>query len=296
MKNFLLPTDFSQGSINAIHYALRLMEGTTCTFHFLSVYKAWRYTSGDLMMASSNESVYSCLISESQKKLEKLTTRLEKLFGEEDYTFNILTSYDVFTDAINKLVELSDIDLIIMGTNGAETAAEKIFGSHTLRVIRKVEAPVLVIPEGFKYHRPHHLLLSLQTTERITKDIFRPLNKLIGKHCFSLEILRISNIEEENDEERRQNERIKKAFEIYNPHLHRISGIPIAEAINEVVAENEIDLHVLPVQKEEFLERIFGSKLSRIIYSTSVPLLILHGTDEENTNGKVNRNPSLQEI
>lgn len=282
MRNILLPTDFSQSSINAIFYALRLMQEKTCTFHLLSVYKAWNYTSGDLMLSDSDDSVYECLLQENAGKLDKLIAKIEKRFSEENFHFEAINSYDVFTDAINKLVELHHIDLIVMGTDGSSNMAESIFGSHTLRVIRKVNAPLLVIPIGVKCRKPRHLLLSLDNTTRPEQVSFETLQKFFGNQSFSLDILKITRSDPDPVEEAAQEKTIRQLFEIYNPRYHEVSGMSTKEAIQSFLKTSNIDFHVLPVKKEEFLKRIFGSGISKIIYATTVPLLVLHQA-EENT-------------
>lgn len=291
MKNILLPTDFSPASKNAIKYALRLFHGTSCTFHLLSVYKAWKYTSGDLMKAAADESIYDILITESKAKLEELIAKMENSCAGEDYSYKSISDYDVFTDSINKLIEAEIIDLIIMGSDGASGAKEKIFGSHTLRVIRNVNSPLLVIPVNVQFHTLRKILLSLDYTIDLKKATIQPLLDLIGNHSFSLEIL--DNVAPEVSEENiKQKElELKQAFEIYNPSFHKVSDVPFPEAISTFIQSMQIDMNILPVKKEEFLERIFGSQLAKIIYTTEVPLFILHteeaGSEKEETEPSV---------
>lgn len=280
MKNILLPTDFSKASKNAIQYALQLFHGTPCTFHLLSVYKAWKYTSGDLMQASSDKSIYDIIISESQIKLDDLIAKLKTSCKGENYSYNAISEYNVFTDSINKLIEVEMIDLIIMGKDEAPDAQERIFGSHTLRVIRKVNSPLLVIPEKAKFHGLRKLLISLDSTVRFEKTTFQPLLDLFGNHSFTLDILKINEGKTNEEAEAQEELELKQNFEIYNPSFHLVKDVPTLDAINTFVQSMNIDMNVLPVKKEDFLERIFGSKLSKIIYSTQIPLFILHSNEE----------------
>lgn len=281
MKNILLPTDFSKCSTNAILYVLNLFKGTSCKFHLLSIYKASSYTSGDLMKASKDASLYDILISENKLKLDKLITKMQKNCAGEKFEYNALTDYNVFTDSINKFLEVENIDLIVMGTNGVSDAHEKIFGSHTLRVIRKVDSPLLIIPENSRFHSLRRLLLSLDYSIDFEQASLQPLLKLVGNHCFSLHILKLSEPDANAAAEAQEEEELKHHFEIYNPSYHKVSGVPAGEAINTFVQSMDIDMNVLPVKKEVFLERIFGSKLADILYSTTVPLFILHSKEEE---------------
>ena len=42
----------------------------------------------------------------------------------------------------------TDIDLIVMGTNGRESLLDYIVGSTTQKVVEKSKCPVLVMPKG----------------------------------------------------------------------------------------------------------------------------------------------------
>lgn len=280
MKNILLPTDFSKCSTNAILYVLNLFKGTSCNFHLLSVYKSSSYTSGDLMQASADKSLYDILISENKLKLDKLIAKMEKNCTGEDFHYNAITDYNVFTDSINKFIETANIDLVVMGTDGVSDAKERIFGSHTLRVIRKVDSPLLIIPENASFHSLRHLLLSLDHSIEFDKDSLEPLLKLIGNHSFSLHILKMTETNGDPEAEAEEENELKQHFDIYNPSYHKVSDVPAHEAISTFVQSMEIDMNILPVKKEEFLERLFGSNLSKIIYSTTVPLFILHSKEE----------------
>lgn len=281
MKNILLPTDFSKCSSNAILYVLNLFKGTSCKFHLLSIYKASSYTSGDLMQASTDASLYDILISENKLKLDKLIAKMEKNCTGENFEYHPIIDYNVFTDSINKFLEVEDIDLIVMGTDGVSDTMEKIFGSHTLRVIRKVDSPLLIIPEHAKFHSLRRLLLSLDRNIEFEKGSLQPLLKMIGNHCFTLHLLKLSESGVDPEKEAKEEKELKHHFEIYNPTYHKVTDVSAPEAINTFVQSMKIDMNVLPVKKEVFLERIFGSKLADIIYSTTVPLFILHSKEEE---------------
>ena len=49
MKNILLPTDFSQNSLNAINYAMELFKDTPCQFYLLNAFKIPYLTNEELL-------------------------------------------------------------------------------------------------------------------------------------------------------------------------------------------------------------------------------------------------------
>lgn len=57
MKRILLPTDFSDISVNAIQYALSLFAEETCEFYLLNVYRVPYMTNEELMEFDSQQLV-----------------------------------------------------------------------------------------------------------------------------------------------------------------------------------------------------------------------------------------------
>ncbi len=124
MKSILLPTDFSQNSINAIHYVHEMFKGERCEFYLLNVQKASSYVSDDLMTLQPTTTIYENLIQNSKKAIEKIVTSVQKKYVKDNHIYHSLVDYDNFIEAIKQLVKSKDICLIVMGTKGA-TGAEK---------------------------------------------------------------------------------------------------------------------------------------------------------------------------
>lgn len=277
MRKILLPIDFSEASDNALRYSLQFFKGETCTFYLLSVYRAWEYTTDELMKAPDTDSIYNSLFKENKEKLEEQVKELENLSKEENFTFHPLLNYNVFTEAINQVIEIEDIDLIIMGTDGVSGAKEAIFGSHTLRVIRKVNSPLLVIPVNYSYKTPRNILYTIDYNNTFDVASAVSFKQLIHDKEVLVSILKLQAGDNEDKTEAPARSRIDEAFKEYHPRYYCVKDVTAAEAINSIVQVLKIHMNVLPVKHEEFLERfLFGSAISKIIYTTRVPLLIIH--------------------
>ncbi|MFD1094859.1 universal stress protein [Salegentibacter chungangensis] len=277
MRKILIPVDFSESSANALRYTLKFFQGETCIFYLLSIYKAWEYTTQDLMQAKPDDSVYNSLVSENKQKLTDLIKELEVFSPGERFTFHGIADYDQFTDAIAQAVELNEIELIVMGTDGASGAKETIFGSHTLRVIRKVNSPILVVPINSEFEKPEKILFTIDYNTRFNKAFARSFKLLMDDPKMKVHILKMQAGEEEAKEEAPDKSLIERAFKNFELEYHCVKDVPTAEAINSLVQVLGIEINVLPVKREEFLERfLFGSAVSKIIYTTRVPLFIIH--------------------
>ncbi|SEL10282.1 Nucleotide-binding universal stress protein, UspA family [Aquimarina amphilecti] len=276
MKNILLPTDFSENSRNAINYAMRFFENELCTFYILNVQKASLYMTDDLMAAPMNTSVHQSVINTSKEKLNELTKYLQKETTNQKYSFKGITDYDVFTDAIKQAVKSKKIDLVIMGSNGATGAREVVFGSNTLNVIRKVDCPVLVIPQGYVFENLKTVLYTIDDNDHFNTEGMDPLVDTVTKYKSSLRILKIKEDDTVTIAEFDDKKQLKDFFKNINHTFHSITNVPSALAIDSFVQIMNIDMNAMFIQKETFIERFFyGSETSKISYRTRVPLLIM---------------------
>jgi len=76
MKNILLPTDFSENSLNAIDYAMHFFENWECDFYILNVQKVSEYISADLVAGSQTDTIYDSIASDNKKLINQLVKKL----------------------------------------------------------------------------------------------------------------------------------------------------------------------------------------------------------------------------
>ncbi|HNP68888.1 MAG TPA: universal stress protein [Aequorivita sp.] len=274
MKNILLPTDFSKNSKNAIKYALKFFKGEKCTFHILNSQKPSGYITADVLYGAPGTSVYEGILNDNKKELEKMVQFCKSISEGEDFTFVPKVDFDNIVDAVNQAVALNNIELIIMGSNGATGAAEVIFGSNTLKIIRNVDCPVIVIPEGFAFEKIKSVLLSLNYQYDVANKSLKIISEIVNKHNASLKIL---EIEEESIELSSQRNHTEEVFKEIGFERFSIKNIPASMAINAFEQLIPVQLHAMIVERKSFFDRfIFGSETSKINYGSLVPLLVLH--------------------
>ncbi|HLT49661.1 MAG TPA: universal stress protein [Aequorivita sp.] len=274
MKNILLPTDFSENSKNAVNFALKFFEGQTCTFYILNSQKPSGYITADVLYGAPGTSVYEGILNDNKKELEKMVQFCESISEKENFSFVPKIDFDNIVDAVNQAVALNKIELIIMGSNGATGAAEVVFGSNTLKVIRNVDCPVIVVPEGYSFEKINSVLLSLNYQYEVSNKSLSVVSEIVKKHEASLKIL---EIEEENIELATKRNHSEEVFKEIGFERFAIKNIPASIAINAFEQLIPIQLHAMVVERKSFLNRfIFGSETSKISYGSPVPLLVLH--------------------
>ncbi|WP_378187652.1 universal stress protein [Aquimarina sp. W85] len=276
MKTILLLTDFSKNSETAINYALQLFEGTHCHFIILHVQKSSNYTTDDLMVSQATSSIYSSVLDKTKKKVANLKDVLEKKYPSKNFSFETLVDYDLFTNAIQQVVKLKQIDFIIMGTNGVTNVKEALFGSNTIKVIHSINCPILAIPEKTIFKKPDTILYALDYFQNFDSHSTAPLVDLLKKFQSTLRILKVKEDETVTEKERNDILLMKKAFANFRHTFHTITNIQTALAIESFAQIINIDITAIVLHKEHFLERFFrGSEITKISYESKTPLLFL---------------------
>lgn len=272
MKRILLPTDFSENSKSAMDYAMNFFAGTSCTFYVLNVQKYSEYISDDLMSAAPGASVHDAIAMDNKAQLFELVSNYRTKFKKEHFEFEALFDFDVFIDSITQTLELHKIDMIVMGTNGVSGAKEAIFGSNTLQVIRNVECPVLAVPENYTFNKIESVLYSMEKDRLPGVDTQELMTGLLEGYKPMIHLLSLREEDVADPSEIKGD----SVFSDLKVAFHSLSGMPYPMAIKAFVSIMKVDLHVICVEKQSFLNRFFyGSNTSKVSYNTIVPLLVL---------------------
>jgi nucleotide-binding universal stress UspA family protein len=156
----LLPTDFSKNALNAIEYAFDLYENKTCLFYILNALQDEEYSVGNMMMQPESGSPdYEAAKKASIEGLNELMNLLSKRKKNSKHSCQTLSVYNSLPYAVKETIAKKDIDIVIMGTQGATAAEALLFGTNTMDVMAYVmETPILAIPSGFKFLRPKEIV------------------------------------------------------------------------------------------------------------------------------------------
>lgn len=274
MRNILLPTDFSANSLNAINFAIKLFEGETCTFYILNSEKPSNYITAEVLQATPGTSVYEGILSDNKEKLENMVQFCESVSIKQDFIFVPKLDFDTIVAAVNQAVALNNIELIIMGTNGATSAEEVIFGSNTLKIIRNVNCPVIIVPEEYNFEKIKSVLLSFSCQDNINAKNTEILLAILKKTQADLKILEIG---EEKNDLLDQRTIFNEVFKEIDFEYFTIKDLTAPMAISAFEQLMPVQLHTMIVEPENIFDRlIFGSDTSTISYGTHIPLLVLH--------------------
>lgn len=269
MKKILVPIDFSASSRAAGEYAASLAKITGAEIFLLHVYlefipaaigpEPWLYTETE----------------QHEKNRERVAKEVRHL--KENYGVEVRGDIEIgYTgDTISSIAKQLNADLIIMGMKGE--SRNKVWGSATIKTIRKTEVPVLVIPEYFSFTPIKNIVLAVDFTEMVSGYSFKPLFQFIEQFDAVLRVLHIDPKNQEMKvsevpEKLQLGLALSKASYIYE----RVEADDVEKGILSFMDNHPTDLLVMLAHHHNIFERITGDiHTDEISFEINIPLLIL---------------------
>ncbi len=278
MKTILVPTDFSETSINATRYAFGLAQQVGATKIVLcNTFMAPISTTVDPAIPNVGIFDYEMMEAASIEGLESMKEQLSKDFSG-DLEISLFSKYGFFADDINSICKETIADLIVMGITGGSALTETIFGSNTTKVAKKAMVPVIIVPPNSHYHKIDKLLLvsDFEDVENATPT--REIKRILDETKAQLTILHIAaNSHHSLYEGAFECFTFKELFTGYNPQFSFVVNPNFAEAINHFSIENGADLTIIIPKKHSLLESIFTkSHTKELAFHSDIPLMAIH--------------------
>ncbi|WP_298903068.1 universal stress protein [uncultured Psychroserpens sp.] len=281
MKNILLPTDFSENALNAIHYAMSFYQYEPCKFYLLNVQKVSSFVTDDLMAMRPSDTLFNSLIDASMKRLEILITELEEQYANVLHEFEPKVDYDNFIDAIQQVVNKNQIDMIVMGTRGASIIGKKLFGSHTVSVFQRCSCPVLAIPNDYNYRTIKTVAFTSNYYTAYNSEDLLPLINLVEHHNYDVHIIHVKEAERLSEYQENNRAFLDSCFSNVNHSFIMLEEERLFDAVTNYMTANNIDLLAMMSRKHSFLERLFITHPAEsFAFNLKVPLLVMENTGD----------------
>ncbi|NND63698.1 MAG: universal stress protein [Flavobacteriaceae bacterium] len=277
MKRIILPTDFSENSMNAIRYAMRLFEKESCTFYLLNTFTPAAYYVGTNMMNSNSAlQLEQVAIDNANKGLEEIQETLKSEFSNPNHTIEKRAAFNLLVSEILTMEEEMDIDLVVMGTKGATGAKEVFLGTQTMYTIKNVSCPVIAVPSDFHYENPKEILFPTDF-KFDTSNPFLPLVKeLSQQHTARINVLNAYYGEPLSDAQNEKKDFLDSYFDSTAHIFHTAEGVDVVEAVEEFQIKHKINFLVMIHNRHSFFENLlFRPVINQIAYHTHVPFLVI---------------------
>lgn len=276
MLHILLPTDFSENARNAINYCLKLYENVTCVFYLTHAYTPAIYRV-DYMLGSPGQiglpDDYKYI---AENRLEKIRKELKIKFNNPRHTFVVHAAFNSLVDEVSLMVKQENIDLVVMGTQGATGAKEIFLGSNTVHVIKKSKVPVLMIPDESKFIAPKDILFPTDFEIDYSLANLNYVFDLVKLHNATLHIMHVTVPKGLTAAEEKNKTVLVDMVKTTKHHFYDLPDQELIDAINSFEREHKTQLLTMVRNKHTFLERLFIEPIiKKIGFHTMVPFLVL---------------------
>ncbi|MGA2296442.1 MAG: universal stress protein [FCB group bacterium] len=141
IKNILLPTDFSEGFIHTLNYAVEIARAMESELHIIHVIEPFVFQSDVVMTKYGFDELQNELEIYAKKDIEKIVKTLKE--KEVKFSTKVLRgkAYEEILDYAKK----NHIDMICIAIHGSSNLENLLFGSTTEKVLRKANCPVLTV-------------------------------------------------------------------------------------------------------------------------------------------------------
>jgi nucleotide-binding universal stress UspA family protein len=276
MRKILIPTDFSENSMNAIKYATELFKYDRSEIYLLhafadSVYEAKTHSEGETF-----EVVKQKYLQTAEENLEETCKQIRSFSPNPKHTVHSVAEFGMLVDSVNDWVEKENIDVVVMGTKG-ETGNDKItFGSNTLQVIKYVKCPVLAIPAVFGEVDPKQILFPTDFQLPYKRRELKLVSCIAKCFVAKINFLYISKFPSLSLRQEDNKTFLEASFCENQLNFCQESANDITTAINTYLIENPIDMLVMVNTRHSYLENIlYQSTIEKIGLKIDIPFLVL---------------------
>ncbi|MCB0383684.1 MAG: universal stress protein [Psychroserpens sp.] len=276
MLSILLPTDFSENSMNAIAYALEFFKYQKVQFYFMHAYRNEFYDHDDLHSRAVYDEVLNKVKKDSQHKLEELLSKVNQIAPNPRYEYHLISANNTLVEEANALADKYNIDLIVMGTKGKSNERHIVFGSHTFQVLKYVQCPVLAIPSDYKETQPKRILFPTNYLVPYKRRELKLLSVLAKSYRSKIDVLYISKSDKLSIRQEDHQTFIKESLSDNDVNFNHMNSTQLEMTIKTYIDEHDIDLLTMINTQHSFLEDfLFPSTIDKVSLGLKIPLLAM---------------------
>jgi len=265
-EKILVGLDIEHENAQIIKFCLELASKSNSELIFLYAYKP--------SLSDANKSLES-LNKSHLEQLENQVAALSDLY--ENVIVECSTKQGFTVDVIKEYAIYEKVDFVVLGIHQKKEFLE--FDNVSLKLLRLLGLPVILIPETFRFVQLDHLVLSIDfefEEIQFLCDLLLLMNNLGG---------RITCLHLSESDDKREKQRIYRNIKTYENIFERqILGYSLSfeilddsdkKALEKFSLENEVDIIALMESRRNWRNQYFNNSSSaKISTDVNIPLLI----------------------
>jgi len=271
MKPIVVPVNFSENSANAARYAADLALSIGAEVRLLYIFQIPM----SMSEAPMPEQAFQDLQGSGREMLDTLS---HELFRRSRGKLHIHSDMEIGTveGQIEEYCTGKDPVLVVMGATGGGLE-NALTGSSSVRAVRHLPYPVLVVPEGVRFHNIHSVVVACDDEDLSAGlPVATPVLQLMGNMPdIRLEVVHVLREDESATEFTLAYNHWKGGLRGLQPALRFIRAANVTEGMNEFLENCAADLVVVFPKKHNVLE-FHRSQAKRLVMHCGVPVMSIH--------------------
>jgi nucleotide-binding universal stress UspA family protein len=278
MKRILVPTDFSPTAEKAFRFSLDIASranGTVILYHICSPEES------KIIDSDSKRRMYNADIEvNALKRLQRLR---KKVLGDSlDVHVSTIVGRSPLIDNILGFAENNNIDLIVMGTQGASGLKKTIIGSVAARVVEKSDLPVLLIPAKYEIKELNQFVFATnyRAADKLALTLVNAMAKLFEAEVTVVHFANAYHSELDKikvkDDFDSYAYTLQRVFNESKIKFHLLETTSVVETMETLDGNFPYDVMAMVRRNKTFLEKFFVKSFTQnMVYLTKKPLLII---------------------
>ncbi|AKQ45541.1 universal stress protein UspA [Rufibacter radiotolerans] len=271
----MVPVDFMPVSFKALEFLGLLMDQMPIETHLVHVIQV-----NATDWAGSSESSETLDRAEMRAMEQTAEEQFAQLRQQVDFKFTQHVLHGGLTTSLANYANLQQVDLVIMGTEGADGWYEKISGSEAQHVVRYTDVPVITIHQNVGITPIHNILwvadFAYEKQPQRSISLIKVLQRIFGAKIHLLQILQ----KEDAHQELALRENMMRfannlQLENYELHFHRDFKVPTG--VRNFNQESEKNLVVIGTHARKGVNHLFYGSIAETLVNHCIrPLLTYH--------------------
>jgi nucleotide-binding universal stress UspA family protein len=257
MKSVIVPVDFSETSLNAAAYAVKMLTGV----YGVNILLYHMYEKPEHAAAAEQE-------------LKKLKATLFDIGIVKMQTF-CEEGHD-FINCLEKNIREKKTDLVVMCITGKNKIEKAFIGSNASDLVKKNLCPVLIVPPGAKFNKLKNIVLASDFIHAPTAAVGRNIKNILSAFFAKLHIVNVNPAHHVSITEAYQlvKDETDELFKGFEREFYFIGLYDLQETLNLFVSDHSIDMIITMPKDHSWFSTLLGSgNTKKMMYQSTVPVL-----------------------
>lgn len=275
-KVILFPIDFSDRALKALRESILLAKKLDSRLVLYHVYHR-------PILDGSSATEFESLLRKTKQRIEQKFEQLLKDIPElASIPHEFKTELGILVDSVVSYTEKEKVELIVLATKGARGLG-MIWGTKSANIIKRVEVPVLVIPENSTLHQINKIALACDYSMNADYESLGFLGSLAEKLKLDIDVVTLNRDEASlSKAEQRNKEGVLHLLDTVPSTFSFTSGINVQEGLFAYCTHHKIGLIAVLPKNYNFLETLFhDSLIEKMAFHSSIPFLVLNARTSE---------------